>query len=59
MTAVEERARMNGYRCLFLETRPAQPEAIAFYATTGWRSIDEFSPGVFSHPTASCFTKLH
>lgn len=58
MSAVEERARRGDYRRLYLETGPAQPEAIAFYAKTNWRSIDEFPPGVFAHPNSHRFTKV-
>ena len=58
MTDVEEQARLNDYWRLYLETGPKQPEAIAFYAKTGWESITNFPPGVFTHTTAHRFTKL-
>lgn len=55
MSAVLDRARELGYRRLYLETGPAQPEALAFYPHTGWTPVEEFPPGVFSHPGASRF----
>ena len=58
MKDIEQRARLLGYRRLYLETGSKQPEAIAFYAKTGWESIDEFPPGVFTHPTSHRFTKF-
>lgn len=58
MADIEERARIVGYRQLFLETGWAQPEAQAFYPKIGWTSIAEFPPGAFSHPGAFRFTKM-
>ncbi len=55
MTAVQEHALVLGYRRLYLETGPAQPEALAFYPRIGWTVVDEFPPGVYSHPGASRF----
>ncbi len=56
MDEVVERARSLGYRRLYLETGPAQPEALAFYAKIGWSSVDEFPPGAFTHHEAHRFT---
>ena len=55
MSAVLEHARARGYLRLYLETGPAQPEALAFYPRTGWTPIEEFPPGAYSHPGASRF----
>jgi GNAT superfamily N-acetyltransferase len=60
MGEIEERARQLGYRQLYLETGPAQPEALAFYPKHGWTQVEEFPPDAFTHPMASRFTKpLH
>jgi len=57
MQAAEDWARGAGYRRLYLETGPAQPEALAFYPRTGWTVVDEFPEGAFSHDAASRFLK--
>jgi GNAT superfamily N-acetyltransferase len=57
MNEIEIHAKQKGYARLFLETGPAQPEAIAFYEATGWLSVSEFPPDAFSHPIASRFVK--
>ena len=58
MVDVEERARLLGYVRLYLETGPAQPEALSFYPKIGWEKVDEFPPGAFTHHVASRFTRL-
>ncbi len=55
MDAVVERARELGHERLYLETGPAQPEALAFYPRIGWASVEDFPPGAFTHPGASRF----
>ena len=55
MDAVVTRARELGYRRLYLETGPAQPEALAFYPKIGWRRVGSFPPGAYSHPGATRF----
>jgi GNAT superfamily N-acetyltransferase len=57
MAAAEDRARALGYRRLYLETGDAQPEALAFYPRHGWRQVEDFPPGAFTHPRAQRFTK--
>ena len=42
---------------LFLETGPAQPEALALYASNGWTEIERYPEGAFSHPHAHRFKK--
>ena len=56
--AIEERARQLGYRRLFLETGPAQPEALAFYPKHGWTQVADFPPAAFTHPVATRFAKV-
>jgi len=58
MEAVQDRARALGYRQLYLETGRAQPEALAFYPATGWRQVDVFPEGAFTHELATRFTKV-
>lgn len=58
MSDIEDRARLMGYRQLYLETGPAQPEAIAFYPKIGWTPTDRFPEGAFTHHGATRFTKL-
>jgi len=58
MLDIEERARLLGYVQLFLETGPAQPEALAFYPKIGWERVEEFPPGAFTHHVASRFTRV-
>ncbi len=58
MGAIEERARELGYRQLYLETGPAQPEALAFYPKHGWTQVADFPADAFTHPIASRFTKI-
>jgi GNAT superfamily N-acetyltransferase len=57
MREVERHARELGYVALFLETGPAQPEALTLYRANGWTEIDEYPPGTFSHRQAHRFTK--
>jgi GNAT superfamily N-acetyltransferase len=58
MTFAEEQGRSLGFRQLYLETGPAQPEAIAFYPKHGWTQVPDFPPGAFTHPIALRFTKF-
>jgi len=58
MVDIEERARLLGYEQLYLETGPAQPEALAFYPKIGWIRVDDFPPGAFTHHVASRFTRI-
>lgn len=58
MCAIQDRARELGYRQLYLETGPAQPEALAFYPKTGWSSTPGFPPDAFVHQQSSRFTKI-
>jgi ribosomal protein S18 acetylase RimI-like enzyme len=55
MEAVVVAARDIGLRELYLETGFLQPEAIAFYAAIGWRSVDSLPEGAFSYPSAHRF----
>ncbi len=57
MNEIEIHAKQKGYARLFLETGPAQPEAIAFYGATGWLSVSEFPADAFSHAIASRYVK--
>ena len=57
MNDVERRARDHGFHRLFLETGAKQPEAIALYRSSGWRQVDEFPPGAFTHAGALRFSK--
>jgi GNAT superfamily N-acetyltransferase len=58
MDELERRARAMNYRQLYLETGPAQPEAIAFYPKHGWTQVDQFPTGVYTHEGAHRFTKI-
>lgn len=58
MDEIERRARSLGYVQLYLETGPAQPEAIAFYPKHGWSRVDQFPEGAFTHHEAYRFTKM-
>ena len=57
MNEIEVLARELGYATLFLETGPAQPEALALYESNGWTEIDQYPDGAFSHPIAHRFKK--
>jgi GNAT superfamily N-acetyltransferase len=57
MKEIESRAKALGYVTLFLETGPAQPEALALYQLNGWMGIENYPPGAFSHPIAHRFKK--
>ena len=48
-------ARGLAQREIYLETGPLQPEAVAFYEATGWRRVDAFPAGVFSHDSGLKF----
>jgi GNAT superfamily N-acetyltransferase len=58
MTQIERHAKALGFGTLFLETGPAQPEALSLYELTGWTQIDAYPVGAFSHPQASRFSKV-
>jgi GNAT superfamily N-acetyltransferase len=58
MKEIESRARELGYLTLYLETGPAQPEALALYRSNGWTGIDQYPDGVFCHPRAHWFMKV-
>jgi GNAT superfamily N-acetyltransferase len=58
MKEIESRARELGYLTLYLETGPAQPEALALYRSNGWTEIDQYPDGVFCHPQAHWFMKV-
>jgi GNAT superfamily N-acetyltransferase len=57
MNEIERLAKELGYVTLFLETGPAQPEALALYRSNGWTEIDHYPAGVFCHPQAHWFKK--
>jgi GNAT superfamily N-acetyltransferase len=57
MNEIERHAKELGHTMLFLETGPAQPEALALYRTYGWTEIEQYPSGVFSHPRAHRFKK--
>ncbi len=57
MQRIQERARDLGYRRLYLETGPLQPEALALYQSSGWEAVDEFPEGAFSYEHAYRFTR--
>ena len=57
MNEIESKARELRYVALYLETGPAQPEALALYRTNGWTGIDQYPAGVFCHPQSHRFTK--
>ncbi len=58
MNEIERRARDLGCVTLFLETGPAQPEALSLYESTGWTEIEQYPPGAFSHRGAHRFKKV-
>jgi GNAT superfamily N-acetyltransferase len=57
MQTVEAQARELGYATLYLETGPAQPEALALYRSNEWTEIDAYPAGAFCHPQAHWFKK--
>jgi GNAT superfamily N-acetyltransferase len=57
MREIEQRAKELGCATLYLETGPAQPEALALYASNGWTEIAQYPDGVFSHHQAHKFKK--
>jgi GNAT superfamily N-acetyltransferase len=58
MDEIEKRARDLGYVQLYLETGPAQPEAIAFYPNHAWTRVEDFPEGAYTHEMAFRFAKL-
>ena len=58
MDEIEGRARAMGYAQLYLETGPAQPEAVAFYPKHGWTPVEFFPEGAYTHESAYRFTKV-
>jgi GNAT superfamily N-acetyltransferase len=57
MHEIEHRAQELGCETLFLETGPAQPEALALYTTNSWTKIARYPEGAFSHDLAHKFKK--
>jgi GNAT superfamily N-acetyltransferase len=57
MVEIERRARQLDCVTLYLETGPAQPEALALYTSHGWTEIPSYPEGAFSHPQAHKFKK--
>ena len=57
MDTAESTARKLGLRHLYLETGIKQPEAIAFYQSTGWTLIPDFPDGLAAYPMGLKFTK--
>ncbi len=57
MNEIERHAKDRGCVTLFLETGPAQPEALALYRSRGWTEIKQYPAGAFSHPKAHRFAK--
>ncbi len=57
MDAVEEIAASLGFELLVLETGWAQPEAVAFYESKGWRRVDELPVPIEGHPAAYRYVK--
>jgi GNAT superfamily N-acetyltransferase len=57
MNEIERQAKELDYRTLFLETGPAQPEALALYESTGWTQIENYPAGAFCHAQARRFSK--
>jgi GNAT superfamily N-acetyltransferase len=57
MHEIDRSAKELGCVTLFLETGPAQPEALALYTSHGWTEIARYPEGAFSHPQAHKFTK--
>ena len=57
MKEVERHARELDYVTIYLETGPAQPEALALYRSNGWIEVDQYPAGAFCHPQAHWFKK--
>ena len=57
MNEIERHAKELGYRALYLETGPAQPEALSLYESTGWTQVENYPAGVFCHAQARRFSK--
>jgi GNAT superfamily N-acetyltransferase len=57
MNEIERGAKELGVVTLYLETGPAQPEAVALYESTGWSRIENYPSGVFCHPQSHRFKK--
>jgi GNAT superfamily N-acetyltransferase len=57
MNEIETHAKDLGYVTLFLETGPAQPEALSLYQSTGWTYVETYPDGVFCHPQSHRFSK--
>lgn len=56
MTDLEERAHAHGWRRLVLETGIRNPEAVALYASMGYRPIEPYGRYV-GDPISICFAK--
>ena len=57
MTAIEEAAREQGFRELFLQTGSAQPAAMALYEREGWIPVAPFGPYVGDELLSRCYVK--
>jgi GNAT superfamily N-acetyltransferase len=57
MAACEEAALALGLATLYLECGDRQPEAQSFYRKLGWRAIEEFPSGVWSHRGSTKFAR--
>lgn len=55
MKSLIQHAERENFDELFLETGEAQPEAIAFYSTSGWTRVERLPPDTFSYPDALKF----
>ncbi len=58
MAEAEARARASGFLQLYLETGPAQPEAIELYERSKWTPVKDYPSGAYSYPQAYRFTKV-
>jgi GNAT superfamily N-acetyltransferase len=56
LAALEDEARARGFEVIRLETGTMQPEAMALYASAGYREIEGF--GAYAdHPASRCFER--
>lgn len=53
----ERIGREHGARRLILQTGDRQPDAVALYEKTGWRSIPVYEPYAATMPWSFCFDK--
>jgi GNAT superfamily N-acetyltransferase len=57
LAALVEAARTHGYRQLRLETGDRQPEALALYASAGFRRIEPYGAYI-DDPASVCYEKM-